>query len=275
MKAILTVAALVALASVALAAEQQGPAAPRPVAMAELTLDDGTSVTGRLAKEDEQTVQVTSFAGSTIGYARTHIESVRHFSLPAEAFAEQAGDYQAGQLWRAADGPGAYVKARDQYVQAMLLAATAEDRDRIEAKTALLEKEREALQAEAMRKAQAQKAADEADALRLQKQLTQQQMAALQALAPRLQQLEQGLRQTNQAVVATQNAATGNAQALNDLAAQLSAIRNELTTLEYNIIYVPYPVYNDGRRRGNDSGRDGSGRDGSRHDDDRDIPRPH
>ncbi len=268
----LGVVALVALASLALAAEQGAPPAPPAVPMVELTFDDGAGVTGRLVKESDQTVQVTSFAGSTIGYARTHIESVRHFSLPAGAFAEQAGDYQTGQLWKAADGPGAYVKARDQYVQAMLLAATPEDRDRIEAKTALLEKERDALQAEAMRKAEAQKAADEADAARLQKQLTQQQIASLQALAPRMQQLEQGLRQTNQAIVATQNAATANGQYLSDLAAQLSAIRNELTTLEYNIIYVPYPVYNDrGRPRGDDSGRDGSRGDD---DHDRGVPRP-
>ena len=268
MKAALGMVALAALGSLVLAAEQQVPpraeAAPA-VAMVELTLDDGTAVTGRLVREDDQTVQVTSFAGSSIGYGRGHIQSVRHYSLPAAEFAERTGDYQAGQLWKASDGPGTYMKARDQYAQALLLTAAAEDRRRVEAKLTALERERDALQAEALRRTEEQKAADEADAVRLQKLLTQQQIAAVQALGPRMQQLEQGLRQTNQAILALQNAANGTAGAMDDLARQIAAVRDELTTLEYNVVYIPYPVFPDHRRPRED---------GSHRDEDRDAPRP-
>jgi hypothetical protein len=238
------------------------PAAP-PVPMVELVLRDGTVVTGRLVKDDGQTVQVASFGGSTIGYNRDLIESMRRYTLPASGFAEQAGDYQAGQLWKAADGAAVYARAREQYQQALLLAATADERDRVQAKVAALDRERDALQAEALRHVEVQKANDEAEAVRLQKQLTQQQIAALQALSPRLQQMEQDLRQTKQAILALQDAADANNRSVVDLGSQLAKVQDDLTTLENNVVYAPYPVYfqpvrprDDGRRGGDSRGDD-------------------
>jgi hypothetical protein len=274
MKAALGLAAVLAVTvaySLVAAADQPAAAVPtvsaaaedaQPVRMVELTLKDGSTVNGRLVKEDDQTVQVTLPAGSSIGYARSSIQTERDYTLSAGAFAEQAGDYAAGQMWKSSDGAAAYTKARDQYQDALLLAATAEDRARVQTKVADLEKEREDQNAEAVRERELQKAKDEADLVKLQQTQVQQQMAALQTLSPRLQQLEQGLRQTNQAIVVLQNAVASSGAALDTLSRQIASLQSDVSNLQYSVYYAPYIIAPD-RRSHDDGGRGDRGdRDG-------------
>ena len=288
-------AVLVALvASVVLAAvpaDQQGAAAPAaaapqaavpdvaiglpaeptaaPVAMVELTFTDGKTVTGRLLKEDDQAVQVSALGGGggSIGYQRATIRSIRRFTMSASQFAEQAADLLAGQLWKVVDAPGTFVKAREQYRAAMALAPAAEDRDRLQAKLDSLEHEREAWQAETLRRSEVQKAKDEAELVRLQKDLTQQQLAALQAYELRLRQVEQNVRQTMLAIIELQDTSTRMGQNLNDL--------NNLQ--RNNPVFVPYPVYVDVRRPHDDQKHDDQKPDDQKNDDchqDKDTPKP-
>lgn len=280
MKAILGMAVvLVALvASVVLAAAPEAAVpevvvglpteqAAAPVPMVELTFADGKTLTGRLLKEDDQTVHVTALGGGSIGYQRATIRSIRRFTMSASQFAEQAGDLLAGQLWKVVDAPGTFVKAREQYRAAMALAPAVEDRDRLQAKLDSLEHEREAWQAETLRRLEVQKATDEAELVRLQKNLTQQQLAALQAYELRLRQVEQDARQAKLAILELQDASTRMGQNLNDL--------NNLQ--RNNPIFVPYPVYVDVRRPHDDQKHDDQKPDDQKHDDDhqdKDVPKP-
>jgi hypothetical protein len=302
MKAIVGVAMLAAalVVSVVLAAEQQeGPAAasgtaapeaavpevvvglppgqaPAPVPMVELTFEGGKTVTGRLIREDAQVVQITSLGGSSMGYPRALVQGVRRFSLSPADYSEQAGDFLAGQIWTAKEGSGVYVKAREQYQAALLLAAADQDRGRVQARVAALERERDALQAEALRQQDLQKARDEADLVRLQQKLTQEQLAAMQTFEPRLKQVEQGLNQTKLAIVALQDAANNISRTLDDQGRQLARMQDDLTILESNVVYVPYPVYTDPRRPndGGSRGDGGRGDRGSDKDKDKGTPTP-
>jgi len=250
------VAVLTAAAVLGAAPAQDGGAAPsdaetpRTVPMVRLTLDNGQKITGMLQKEDEATLYVTSLGGGTIGYRRDLIKELSRFTLPTGEYAEQAGDFLAEQLWKVEDASAAYVSARQQYRQALSQTTTARDHQRLLGKLDALEKEREAWQAEMLRRAEAEKAQQESELIRLQKELAEQKLATLRDHEGRLQQVELLTRQFQIALRQLQDQTDRIGRAVEEIDRDLAIVEDDVEDLErLDRIFVTNTVFVDLRRR--------------------------
>jgi len=250
------VAVLTAAAVLGAAPAQDGGAAPsqaetpRTVPMVRLTLDNGQKITGMLQKEDEATLYVTSLGGGTIGYRRDLIKELSRFTLPTGEYAEQAGDFLAEQLWKVEDASAAYVSARQQYRQALSQTTTARDHQRLLGKLDALEKEREAWQAEMLRRAEAEKAQQESELIRLEKELAEQKLATLRDHEGRLQQVELLTRQFQIALRQLQDQTDRIGRAVEEIDRDLAIVEDDVEDLErLDRIFVTNTVFVDLRRR--------------------------
>ncbi len=253
----------VALGSAVLGATaaRQGPPTPKlpaalpaddaalPVLLVELTFNDGHRLTGKLAKEDDQSVSVTTLSGSTVAYPRSTLKDVQKYTMPAAGYAEQVGDYLSRGLWRAEDPPDTYVKAREQYQTALTLSPAAKDHQRLVEKMEALEKERDAYQTEMVRRSDVKKAQDQAELTRLETEVARQKLSTLRDHEVRLQQQETQLRQLAVALSALQQQADATDTTVDDLDINLTQLSQDLDDLAAEAeTYVTQASFDDLRK---------------------------
>jgi len=165
------------------------------VPMVELSLE-GTTVRGRLISETDQVIRVEPFGGGTIGYRKDAVGSLRRFSVTGEAYYEEYGDYWHERAWTAEDAPAAFIRARQALQKALLRVRHEEARARLNAKLQAIAADREEWQKEALRKAELDAVRRQAELAELEKELTQEKIAALKRQDQEIQRLQVALGET-------------------------------------------------------------------------------
>lgn len=170
--------------------ESDAPAAELDggVQMVELVFD-GRKVRGRIVLETDELMRIESVGGGIIGYGKDDRTQIRRFSIGRCAYYEEQGDYFRERAWKVEDAPTEFVKARQAYQQALAHAEVEEDRVRLEARLAGVASDRDEWQKEVMRKAEIDKARQEAELVRLEQELTRQKLTTLRRHENNIQQL--------------------------------------------------------------------------------------
>jgi vacuolar-type H+-ATPase subunit I/STV1 len=232
-------------------AEAAQPAAPggASVDMAELALE-GRAVRGRVVFENDQVIRLESPDGGVIGYPKESIGGLRRFTLSRGAYEEEHGDYCRQHARQAEDALSEFAKARQAYQTAMAYAASDADRLRLKAKLEAVAAERDEWQADEARKAQIEKMRQEAELIKLEKQLTQEKLAAFR-------QQEEDLRRLQVAFRDSQLQMQQFANAIADLARRMDALERYMDDLERRqAVFITNTVFLDLKRAHSDLQRE-------------------
>ncbi len=197
--------ALVLTAALGAAANTAGPVEPaaeeearepsETVPMAEILVKD-RRIRGRIVLETETSLRIDPPARSPVAYPLDSVQDIQRFTLPAHEYYEEVGDAWRDEAWEAQDPPEAFMRARRAYRKALERAPNAGDRERLRARLETIAAERDEWQQEALKEQQLRKAAHEADAARIEKELAQERLASVRRQEQVLEELKASLGQT-------------------------------------------------------------------------------
>ncbi len=121
--------------------------------------------------------------GGEIGYDKNLVQDLKRYEVPRYAYHESVGDYWAAKAWDFEDDQIDFIKARKAYQVALSHSPSGTSKERLQTKHDNMLKERDEWQREAIRRQELLKAEEEAKNARLQKELTQRELAALKELS--------------------------------------------------------------------------------------------
>ena len=152
-------------------------AVSRGIKMADFSIR-GRLVRGRITHEDDKTIKIEQIGAGEIGYDKALIADLKRYALSRSEYNEMLGDFYADKTWDFKDDEDDFVQARRSYEKALAGALEEGAEERLQNKIGHILKERNEWQQEAIMRVELQKAEDEAEAARLQKELTQKNLDA-------------------------------------------------------------------------------------------------
>ena len=228
-----------------------GAALPAAIGMVELPLE-GKKVVGRVIFEDEQTIRVEPFGAGVIGYRKDVMGAIRRFTLSREAYYAEYGDYYHDRAWSVEDALAEFNKARQAYGKALAYAASDEERARLKTKLDSVLADQDAWQTEAIRKADVEKARQQAELVKLERQMTEEKLAAfrrqdqtireLQTAMAEMQRRTQFLLNTMQDVDRRIQALERNLAMIDRVNAAFLDLRQSLIDLKARVDRLEHPI---------------------------------
>jgi hypothetical protein len=218
------------------------PASSSEVPMAEFQ-SGGRSVTGRIVQEDETTIVVETAAGGSIGYQKEGLRALRRYTVSLTAYYEGTGDYYHDRAWTAEEPDVDHMRARQAYRRALLAASTPEDQQRVTAKLEALAEDRQEWQAEAVRREEVKRAAQEAELARIQTELAQESLV-------RIARHEQTMRDMAEMIRRLQGEMIRLARMVENLEDQIEDLEDDIyRAYARDRVYVTNAVFVDLRNR--------------------------
>jgi hypothetical protein len=186
------------LISSALAAESEPEDRPADgVPMAEIWIKD-QPIRGRIVLETETSLRIDPPGRSPMAYPLDSLQKINRFTLPAHEYHEEVGDAWRDRAWDAADPPEAFIKARRAYRRAIEHAPAEEQEERLRAKLEGVAAEREEWHQEALKEEELRKAAHEAEAARISKELAKEELASVRRQEEVLKEVRDSFEQTGE-----------------------------------------------------------------------------
>lgn len=168
-----------------------------PVQMVMLTLGNRV-LRGRLVFEDGELIKVEPVGGGVTGYRKDSVSEIRRFTMTWRAYYEQRGDYHRERVWKTEDPPAELIKARQGYQQALAYSTGEGESARLRAKLAAVAADRDEWQRELVRKEEVARARHKTELAKLEKELTQEKLLALQRQDREIRDLAVALRETQE-----------------------------------------------------------------------------
>jgi len=165
------------------------PASAAPVQMAEFVVS-GRKLKGRITSEDDRMIRIERLGSGEIGYEKTRLQHLKRYEVPASIFHESVGDYHAAKTWDFDDDESDFIRARKAYQRALACLPTPVVKERIQKKYDGILKERDEWQEEALKRQELLTAEQETENARLQKELTQEKLDALEELSQTKEELQ-------------------------------------------------------------------------------------
>jgi len=229
------------------AAEDEGAAAPaqqepvrevdagREVKMAEFLMRGGI-VRGKIIYEDDDIIKIQRLGAGEIGYDKALIEELRRYTLSRSEYNEILGDHYADKTWDFEDDETEFLLARRAYQRALAGALDEKARDRLQKKLENILAERNEWQEEAIRRLQLQKVEDEAEAARLQKELTKKNLEAADKFGELAEKLQErvGRLESNSDLLARK---------IRDIGRVVSDMRRDIERLEDEVRRPTVVIY--------------------------------
>jgi len=209
--------------------------AVRGVKMAEFLMR-GRMVRGKIIHEDDDIIKIQRLGAGEIGYDKALIEGLRRYTLSRSEYNEILGDHYADRTWDFEDDEADFLRARRSYQRALAGALDEKARDRLQKKLENILAERNEWQEEAIRRLQLQKAEDEAEAARLQKELTKKNLEAADRFGELAEKLQErvGRLESNSDLLARE---------LRDISRVISDMRRDIERLEDDVRRPTVVVY--------------------------------
>ena len=147
-------------------------------------------ITGRIVFENNKIIRIEHVDGGVAGYEKQKVKEIQRDSLDPAIYYEQVGDFYASRLWDLLDDLNDFAQAHQAYRRALSHETSQETRDRILKKNERLNLERQQWHHEELRRIAVRKAQEEAELVRVQRQLVEKQLQTAGETARSLERLQ-------------------------------------------------------------------------------------